>query len=79
MENPLPVPVGTRVVEPWNFPTSNVRTMVGEAFETARRASPGHEGVREWELAAAINDLRHAADELERSMLEMKFNVRRTH
>lgn len=63
--------------EPWNFVTSNVRMMINEANEIAYQAVPGSAGVTEPELMIAINDLRHAADELERNLLEKKFGARR--
>lgn len=63
--------------EPWNFPTPNVRMMLRDSMATAEKASPGNPGCTEEELLVAINDLRHAADELERSHLEMAYGVKR--
>lgn len=64
---------------PWHFGTTNVINMLIEALDVAHRAEPKHgeEGVTESDILVAANNLRHAADELERSLYEMKFGVRR--
>lgn len=63
--------------EPWTFEVTNVKNMLNEATEIIWMASPGSDGVSRLELMVAINNLKHAADELERSYLEMRFGVRR--
>lgn len=63
---------------PWNFPTDNVRRMLIESLDVADRAGRQPDnGVNEADLLVAANNLRHAADELERSLYEMKYGVRR--
>lgn len=68
--------IGEPSPQPWNFGTTNVRMMLSEATEIAFLAVPGSDGVTEAELLIAVNNCRHAADELERSWLEMKFGAR---
>lgn len=65
-------------VVPWRFETRNVKSLIQEALEIAFEASPGSCGVSEVDVLVAVNNLRHAAAELERSALEMKYGVRRT-
>lgn len=64
---------------PWKFETTNVLNMIKEARFIAAKASIDSisKGVNEIELLVAANNLRHAADELERSLIEMKYGVRR--
>lgn len=73
----MPPFTGIASEEPWNFVTANVRDMITEALEVALRAVPGNVGVTGPDLLIAINDLRHAADELERSLLEKTFGAKR--
>jgi hypothetical protein len=61
--------------EPWAFPTTNVRIMIQEAFDVAIKAMSSSEGVTEVEVLIAVNNLRHAAAELERSLLEKKYGA----
>jgi hypothetical protein len=73
----MAVYTGMASEEPWNFVTTNVQDMINEALEIAFQAVPGSAGVTGPELLIAINDLRHAADELERSLLEKTFGAKR--
>lgn len=63
--------------EPWTFEVTNVKNMLSEATELVWLAAPGSSGISGIELMVAINNLKHAADELERSYLEMRYGVRR--
>jgi hypothetical protein len=51
--------------------------MIQEAFDISIKAMSSSEGVSEPEVLIAINNLRHAADELERSLLEKKYGATR--
>ena len=62
---------------PWVFPTINVRELIQKSLEIAWEASPGSCGVSEVDILVAVNNLRHAAAELERSLLEEKYGVSR--
>ena len=73
----MPFTTGMALPEPWSFRTTNVRELINEALEVALQAVPGNVGVTEPELLIAINNLHHAADELERSRLEMKYGAKR--
>lgn len=73
----MAVYTGVAAEEPWNFVTTNVREMLAEAVAVAFQAELDRSGVTEPQLLIAINHLRHAADELERSRLEMKYGVKR--
>lgn len=71
---------GERVKEPWVFPVTNVKKMLEEARTIVDAVNDENVGgIFEYELEVAINNLRHCADELERSQLEMRYNIRRTH
>lgn len=70
-------PYGDGVEEPWHFRTDNVRRMILEALSTAQDAVPAGTGVFEVEILVAVNHLRHAAAELERSLLEQKYGANR--